>query len=99
MKDKQHYYILKAFLKSKIPYEIKNKAPNLIIMDSILGGYCIQIIKKQSVIKLLNNPIISNEEKNVFSSLINSASGKNKEELVIYYRLAILVESIILQYV
>lgn len=44
-------------------------------------------------------PILSAEQKVVFSSLINNASGNDKEELVFYYRLAILAESVILQYV
>ncbi|HHW46457.1 MAG TPA: hypothetical protein GXX17_06045 [Clostridiales bacterium] len=98
MQNKQHEFILRAFVESKIPCEIKNNAPELIALDTIIGGYCTQIIKKPSTLNILKKPILSAEEKNVFTSLINNASGKNKEELVLYYRLAILAESIILQY-
>lgn len=98
MQNKQHEYVLKAFIESKIPCEIKNNAPELIAIDSIIGGYCTQIIKNPSTLNILKKPILSAEEKKAFSSLINNSSGNNKEELVFYYRLAILAESIILQY-
>lgn len=45
MQNKQHEFVLKAFVESKIPYEIKKNAPELIALDSIIGGYCTQIIK------------------------------------------------------
>ncbi|UKI19505.1 MAG: hypothetical protein L6V89_10895 [Oscillospiraceae bacterium] len=37
-------------------------------------------------------------EKATFSELINQSKGMEKDELVVYYRLAILAESILIQY-
>ena len=49
-------------------------------------------------IELPSSEIISKTEKAVFSELINQSTGMEKDELVVYYRLAILVESILIQY-
>ena len=45
-----------------------------------------------------SSEIISKTEKAAFSELINQSTGMEKDELVVYYRLAILVESILIQY-
>ena len=98
MKNKQHEYILKAFLESSIPSAMRRKAPELMAIDSIIGGYCTQLVKQVKSIKIPSNEIISNAEKSIFSELINQTTGIEKDELVVYYRLAILVESILIQY-
>ena len=84
MKNKQHKYILKAFLESKIPARIRLNAPELIAIDSIIGGCCTQLLKQSKFIE--------------FPADINQSAGMEKDELVIYYRLAILAESILIQY-
>ena len=98
MKNKQHEYILKAFLVSSIPAVIRISSPELMLIDSVIGGYCSQLIKRAKLIELPSNKIISKTEKAVFSELINRSTGMEKDELVVYYRLAILVESILIQY-
>ncbi len=98
MKNKQHEYILKAFLESSIPIVVRSNSPELMVIDSIIGGYCTQLVKRAKFIKLPSCEIISRTEKNGFSKLINQSTGKVKEELVEYYRLALLVESILIQY-
>ena len=98
MKNKQHEYILKAFLDSSIPAVIRRNSPELMVIDSIIGGYCSQLIKRAILVELPSNEIISKTEKAAFSELINQSIGKEKDELVVYYRLAILVESILIQY-
>lgn len=98
MKNKQHEYILKAFLKSSIPAVMRRTAPELTVIDSVIGGYCSQLIKRAKLIELSSSEILSKTEKAAFSELINQAAGTEKEELVVYYRLAILVESILIQY-
>lgn len=97
MKNKQHEYILKAFIESRIPNIIREKAPELIAVDSVLGGYCTQLIK-ENYIMLTSNNIISKTEQVKFSALINQASGVDKLELVVYYRLIVLVGAILIQY-
>ncbi len=98
MKNKQHRYILKAFLESKIPAKIRLNAPELIAIDSIIGGCCTQLLKQSKFIEFPADTIISKDDKKVFSKLINQSAGMEKDELVIYYRLAILAESILIQY-
>ena len=98
MKNKQHEYILKAFINSRIPMAIRRYSPELIAIDSVVGGYCSQLIHGAKFIELPSSEIISKTEKAVFSELINQSTGMEKDELVVYYRLAILVESILIQY-
>lgn len=98
MKNKQHEYILKAFLESNIPTALRRNFPDLMAIDSIIAGYCTQLIKRAKLIDIPAGEIISKNEKNIFSELINLSTGIEKDELVVYYRLAILVESILIQY-
>lgn len=98
MKNKQHEYVLKAFLESNIPVVIRRSCPELMIIDSIIGGYCTQLIKRATFIEIPESEIVSKTEKNVFLELINRSTGLEKDELVVYYRLVVLVESILLQY-
>lgn len=98
MKNKQHKYILKAFLESSIPTVMRRSSPELMVIDSIIGGYCTQLVKRAKLVELPSNEIISKTEKAAFSELINQTTGIEKDELVVYYRLAILVESILIQY-
>ena len=98
MKNKQHEYILKAFLESNIPTIMRRSSPELMALDSIIGGYCTQLVKRAKFVELQSSEIISKREKATFSELINQSRGMEKDELVIYYRLAILVESILIQY-
>lgn len=98
MKNKQHEYILKAFVESSIPMVMRRSSPELMIIDSIIGGYCTQILKRAESIEIPASEIISKIEKNTFSELINRSMGLEKDELVMYYRLLILVESILIQY-
>ncbi len=95
MNSKQQRYILKAFLASDIPVAIRKKAPELIALDSALGGYCTTWLRHQRSAKPECQAVITKEEKQLFSALIADASGVEKEELILYYRLAILVASIL----
>lgn len=98
MKNKQHDYILKAFLKSSIPAVVRRNSPELMTIDSIIGGYCIQLVKGAKLVELPSGEVISKDKKAVFSELINLSEGIEKDELVVYYRLAVLVESVLVQY-
>ena len=98
MKNKQHEYILRAFLEASVPTAIRLNAPDLMYIDSVLGGYCTQLIKQGGYIVHPPKEIISKTEKSAFSDLINRSVGSEKSELVIYYRLLRLVESVLMQY-
>jgi len=98
MIKKEHRYILKAFYEMKIPLIIKEFAPQLIFTDSEIGRYCEQILKRKSNIKIRSDKIITEDEIKIYSNLINISTGIEKEEMVIYYRLLRLTESIIYYY-
>lgn len=98
MKEKQHQIILKAFMQAKTPEAIRQYAPNLMNVDSVIGGYCTQLLKSKGKIELISNEIITKDDINLFSQLINDTSGEKKEELIIYYRLLRLTEAIIHYY-
>lgn len=98
MKNKQHQYILKAYLESKIPAIIRKTSHELILFDSVIAGYCTRLINGEKHIKLPTNEFVSKDDKLLFSELISHSTGVEKEELIIYYRLVILVESILNQY-
>jgi hypothetical protein len=98
MKNKQHKYILKAFIESKVPVVIQRCAPELIDIDSVIGGYCARMLTRSNIIELPLGHIITETDKKTFSELINQSNGVEKNELLVYYRLAILVESILIQY-
>lgn len=57
-----------------------------------------RLVKREKFVELPSSEIISKTEKVTFSELINQSTGMEKDELVVYYRLAILAESILIQY-
>lgn len=83
MKNKQHEYILKAFLESSVPAKIHQSTPELMAIDSIIGGYCTQLVKQAKFVELPSNTIISKTAKAAFSELINQSTGMEKDELVV----------------
>ena len=78
MKNKQHEYIFKAFINSRIPMVIRRNSPELIAIDSVVGGYCSQLIHRAKFIELPSSDIISNTEKAAFSELINQSQEWKK---------------------
>ncbi len=95
MKNKQREFIIRAFLESKIPEVIMHDAPNLVLLDSMLGGYCVRALRGDSCTDFKH--VIGSEDKKIFSDLINHCDGEKKKELVVYYRLAILTEDVLIQ--
>lgn len=95
MVKKQHKFILKAFLNAKIPLAVRQHAPQLIALDSAIGGYCEQLLKAKSKVLILPKEMITKDEIRVFTQLIDNCAGAQKEELVIYYRLIRLTESVL----
>ncbi len=98
MNNKQHEFIIRAFLESKIPEAIRKNAPQLLVIDSVIGGYCTQLLKAKDGIEILSEEIFTADEKKLFSKIINESSGKMRDEVILYYRLAILTQSVLYQY-
>ena len=87
MNNKQHEHILKAFLASKIPAAVYEHAPELVAVDSVIGGYCTRLLRRNKALKCPPEGLISKEERKAFAELIN-----------LYYRLAVLAEAVVLRY-
>lgn len=66
MKNKQHEYILKAFLESSVPTVMRRCSPELMAIDSIIGGYCTQLLKRAKFVEFPSSEIISKAEKLLF---------------------------------
>ena len=94
MKNKQHEYLLRAFCKSCIPESVKINLPAFVEIDSVLGGWCTQVLHGNH--KLHIHKVLTKEDKSHFAYLINHS--EQKTELIVYYRLMILVEEILLSY-
>ena len=96
MKNKQHEHILKAFLASKIPAAVYEHAPELVAVDSVIGGYCTRLLQRNKALECSPEGLITKEER--AAKLINRAPDMEKDEIVIYYRLAVLAEAVVLRY-
>ncbi len=96
MKSKQYEHILRAFLEAKIPEAIRQNKPDLISIDSALGGYCKRVLSGDKEFNM--QQVITKNEKVAFSELIDHNNNERKAELIIYYRLAILTEAVLFQY-
>lgn len=100
MINKAHKLALKSFLEIKIPKVLRcsENYEEYISLDSYIGGYCQTLLSSRKGTININKTLISQKEKDMFSHLINISKDKDKEELVIYYKLIILIEAILEQY-
>ncbi len=96
MKNKQHEFIIRAFLSSPVPEAIRRGCPELLSIDSVLGGYCTKALKGIHNDQL--GRVISSDDKKRFSELIYEETGSSRTELVVYYRLAVLTEEVLQLY-
>ena len=67
-------------------------------MDSVIGGYCTRRLRRNKALKCSPESLITKEERAAFAELINRAPDTEKDEIVIYYRLAVLAEAVVLRY-
>lgn len=67
-------------------------------MDSIIGGYCTRLLGRNKALECSPEGLITKEERATFAELINRAPDTEKDEIVIYYRLAVLAEAVVLWY-
>lgn len=98
MKNKQHEHILKAFIASKIPAAVYERAPELVAVDSIIGGYCTRLLRRDKALECPPDGLMTKEERAAFAELINHAPDTEEDEIAIYYRLAVLAEAVVLRY-
>lgn len=68
------------------------------MVDSVIGGYCTRLLRRNKALKCSPESLITKEERAAFAELINRAPDTEKDEIVIYYRLAVLAEAVVLRY-
>ena len=61
-------------------------------------GYCTRLLRRNKALKCSPEGLITKEERAAFAELINRAPDTEKDEIVIYYRLAVLAEAVVLRY-
>lgn len=62
------------------------------------GGYCTRLLRRNKALECSPEGLITKEERAAFAELINRAPDTEKDEIVIYYRLAVLAEAVVLRY-
>lgn len=101
LKNRADKLVLKAFLELSVP-------DALLCEDAELSRRCgsgLQsmanrlLMGRNENIEILTPTILSKEDKAAFNALVTRmADGDEKRELIFFYRLAILVETILLKY-
>ena len=61
-------------------------------------GYCTRLLRRNKALKCSPEGLITKEERAAFAELINRAPDTEKDEIVIYYRLTVLAEAVVLRY-
>ena len=98
MKNKQHKYIFKALVNCRIPSLFREYASDLICIDSIIGGHSSELLSGYRTINFPQHQMVTKEAKRRISEIINNSKGEKREELLLYYRLVILAEAMLLYY-
>ena len=60
--NRYHEYVLRAFLEVQIPNTLKEKAPSLIVTDSVIGSCCEQLIKKDKFLQIPSKSIMTTDD-------------------------------------
>ncbi len=96
--NRYHEYVLRAFLEVRIPETLKQKAPSLLVTDSVIGSCCAQLIKRDKFLKIPSKSIITTGDRECLMSLIGTADEYERTELMDYYRLVMLTASVLKEY-
>lgn len=101
LKNRADKLVLKAFLELEIPAALRREDEAL----SRCGGSEVQslanrlLMGRNETIEILAPAVLSKEDKAAYNQIISRLpDGDEKRELVFFYRLAVLVETILLKY-
>lgn len=101
LSNKVDKLILKAFLENKTPEALyrEDRALAVRIGDNMLSYANRLLMGRSESIEILKLPLISKEDKAAVNSLISRIQDENdKRDVVFFYRLVILVETILYKY-
>lgn len=101
LSNKVDKLILKAFLENKVPEVLRREDASLAqrMGDDMLSFANRLLMGRSETIELLKLPLITKEDKTEVNAMISRIEDENeKRELVFFYRLVILVETILYKY-
>ena len=101
LSNKVDKLILKAFLENKVPEVLRREDAALSqrIGDDMLSFANRLLMGRSETIELLKLPLITKEDKTEINAMISRIDDENdKRELIFFYRLVILVETILYKY-
>ena len=101
LKNRADKLVLKAFLELQVPEALRRENPELAKCggDDLLSMANRLLMGRSESIEILTPSLLTKEDKAAFNAIISRLSdGDEKRELVFFYRLAILVETILLKY-
>ena len=101
LSNKVDKLILKAFLENKVPDVLRREDASMAkrIGDDMLSFANRLLMGRNETIEILRLPLISKEDKTEINAMISRISDENdKRELIFFYRLVILVETILYKY-
>jgi len=101
LSNKVDKLVLKAFLENKVPEALRREDAELAVRigDDMLSMANRLLMGRSETIEILKLPLISKEDKTLVNAIISRlADEKTKQEVVFFYRLVILVETILYKY-
>lgn len=101
IKNRVDKLVLKAFLEMQVPEALPREEPalNRIFGEELRSLANRLLMGRDEKIELLKPAVLSKEDKAGINALITRLpDGEEKRELVFYYRLAILVETLLYKY-
>ena len=101
LSNKVDKLVLKAFLENKVPDVLRREDEALAkrIGDDMLSYANRLLMGRNETIEILKLPLISKEDKMEINAMTSRIADENdKRELIFFYRLVILAETIIYKY-
>ena len=101
LSNKVDKLVLKAFLENKVPEALRREDAELAVRigDDMLSMANRLLMGRSETIEILKLPLISKEDKTLVNAIISRLTDeKAKQEVVFFYRLVILVETILYKY-
>lgn len=101
LSNKVDKLVLKAFLENKVPQALRREDAELAVRigDDMLSMANRLLMGRSETIEILKLPLIAKEDKALVNTIISRLADENdKHEVVFFYRLVILVETILYKY-
>ena len=101
LKNRADKLVLKAFLELQVPEALRREDPSLAKRggEELLSMANRLLMGRNETIEILTPSLLTKEDKTAYNNIISRLpDGEEKRDMVFFYRLAILVETILLKY-